>query len=221
MNKALLACLLFALSAAGCYKHMWWDYRDDPYLAEMSDAGEKEALKNLASVYEDERQIALRVLADMAARARREGRKDDSERIVAIIIGRYQDEKSADVRLCIITICAPVAGIGSPRMVEFLKGLIASGQHPGAAALSLAALRPPGTFESIAPLTRHPAHLARYQAATALTVLGDPRGAEPVRRVLAGMQSPQWPNTLDGVSLQAARESLSSRAARAFGGGLQ
>jgi hypothetical protein len=57
----------------------------------------------------------------------------------------------------------------------------------------------------------------RLQAATALTVLGEPRGFESVRRVWLGMEPGLWPEEIEGVAIRDARAGLAAQARRAFG----
>lgn len=221
MRTSLLAAAVLActcLVSPGCRQsYIWWDYRDDPYLVSMAGKGEQEILRHLASAYHDERQVALRLLAHQAARERRLGRPVEANRLEDIIIRHYRVETDNEVRACIVKICAPAAGRGSANMVAFLRARIAAGEFPGYAAVSLAYLGPRGAFENIEPLTRHPAHEVRLQAATALIVLGDPRGFDPVARIWRGMHPPSWPDKINGMPLPDAREGLSRRAERAFG----
>lgn len=212
----LLAMALCFL-AAGCNNNMWWEYRDDPYIANVAKRGDNEIMRNVNASNKDDRQMALRILASRAGEARRQGRRDKAVEYEEIIIRRYFIEKEADVRACIVRICAPAVGRGSTAMVRFLRDRIAAGEFPGYAAQSLASLGPRGTFDDIAPLIRHPAAEVRLQAAIALCVLADPRGYEPVSRVWSEMQSSLWPPRLDGVPLDEARNSLASRGERAFG----
>lgn len=214
---AHVAALLLSAFLPGCTNNMWWEYRDDPYLADMAGSGEQEALKNVNSVYMDTRQAALRILADQAYRHRVAGRIADAERLESIIIRRYHAEKESSVRACIVMICAPAVGRGATQMVYFLRERLAAGEYPGYAALALASLAPRGAFNDIAPLARHPAPEVRLQAATALTVLGDPRGYDAVCRVWRGMQPPAWPEKIEGESLEAIRDALALRCERIFG----
>lgn len=214
LSALLLACALFS---AGCEEYMWWEVGDDPYLAAMGEGGSQEMLGNINSVYSDRRQVALRLAAHRAARARQAGDVASAERLEGIIVRRYQIEREPEVRLCIIRICAPACGPGSTAMVRFLRERIAAGDFPGHAALALAELRYRTAFDDILPLTRHPAPEVRYQAATALAVLGDPRGYEAVTRIIYSMTPPAWPEWIEGVELDEARNSLTRKAERAFG----
>lgn len=213
---AALAALA-ALLAAGCNDHMWWEYRDDPYLAAVSGMDGQEALREVNSLSPERRQMALRVVAYEAGRARRKGDAAKADRLVEIVVRRYSIEKDTSVRACIVALCAPAAGRGSGEMVAFLRGRIAAGEFPGYAAMSLAQLAPRGALEDITPLTRHPAPEIRFQAANALAVLADPGGYEHAVRVWRGMRTPQWPDRLEGVSLQDAKFALETRIERYFG----
>ncbi len=218
MRRAFVLVAMLALSlGSGCNQYMWWDYRDDPYMADMANRGTTEVLRNISSTNPQERQVALRILADSAGDARRRGSGVEADRLESLIIRRYFQEKEAAVRACIVRICAPLVGYGSRQMPEFLRGRIAAGEYPGYAALSLAALAVPNAFIDIEPLTRHPAPEVRYQAAIALVVLADPRGFEAVCRVWRGMHSQAWPAIVEGMTLIEARDALALRARRGFG----
>lgn len=209
-----LACFL---SLPGCDDNMWLEYHDDPYIVNLAQQGEQEVLRHVNSMNKDERQMALRILANQAAEKRRKGYRADADRLDKIIIRRYFIEKETEVRACIVRICAPASGRGSTEMVTFLRERIAAGEFPGYAALSMASLAPREAFSDIEPLTRHPAHEVRLQAAVALTVLGDPRGYDAVIRVWRNMNGAAWPDRIDGTLLDEARKNLEMRAFRAFG----
>jgi hypothetical protein len=212
----LLAAPLFAL-LAGCYDNVLWDYRDDPYLAEMARGGVEEALRNANSVYIDTRQIALRTLAEASGRARKAGKTAAADRLADAVIRRYQVEKDPSVRACVVLLCAPAIGRGSTPMVVFLRARIASGEFAGYAAISLAHLAPRNAYRDIVPLTRHPSPGVRLQAATALAVLGDPKGRDAAVRVLWSMREPEWPAEVAGQPLPQAADSLRLRIERVFG----
>lgn len=205
------------LLLAGCGDYVWYAYRDDPYLAETGGKAEGEVMRGLNSPSRDERQIAIRLLAQRAAAARSRRDIQTADRIDEVVIRRYTLERDNSVRACVVRLYAPVAGRGSNRVVEFLRGRIAAGEFPGYAALSLAAIRPRSAFQDIEPLTRHPDTAVRYQAAVALTVLGDPRGFDPVARVWRGMTSPPWPGTVEEMDFAVAKTNLERQAARSFG----
>ena len=210
----LAALLLFS----GCNRRLRWDYRDDPYLGQYAAMGEAECIRRLDSVYDDDRIVALRVLAEISADYRRKGDVDEAERVVGLILKRYEREPSQAVRRSVVALCLPVCGVGSERTKDFLRGRLAAGEFAGEAALALAALSPEGVFEDLEPLTRHPSADIRYRGAVALTVVGDARGVEGVRRVLLDMESGDgWPKRIDGMSLSEARSGLETRANRAFG----
>ncbi len=196
---------------------MWWEYYDDPYLAEMAKSGDQEMLRNINSPQTTHRQAALRLAAYRASQARRRGNAQDAERLEDIIIRRYRMEKDPAVRLMIIRIVAPACGRGSTHMVRFLRSRIAAGDYPGHAALALADLHPRGVVNDIIPLTRHPAPEVRYQAALALSVLGDPAGFQAVRRIWKSMASANWPAKVDGIPLEEARLDIERQALRGFG----
>ena len=211
---AVFACLVLL---AGCDNRMWWEYRDDPYMADIAKKGEAEVLRGVNAAKPEERQMALRMLATRASEARREGRPEEAREMETVIIRRYFVEKDQVVRACIVRICATTVGRGSTAMVKFLRERIAAGEFPGYAALSLASLGPRDAFLDIEPLARHPAPEVRYQAAEALAILGDPRGYEPVAKVWRSMQGSLWPDRIDGVPMPDAKRSLELRAMRVFG----
>ncbi len=211
----VFAALLFA-ALPGCEDAAWLQYRDDPYLANIAGKGGSEVLRNINSTSPEQRIMALRVAAGRAGELREQGSVERARDLEEIVIRRYFVEKEDRVRACIVEICAPAMG-RSPAMVRFLRDRIAAGEFPGYAALSLAAMAPRSAYADIDPLTRHPDPGVRYQAATALTVLGDPRGREGVRRVLRGMEPGLWPEDIGGVSRSAGRTGLEERARRAFG----
>lgn len=211
----VLAVCIIAL-IAGCDNNLWWEYRDDPYIANMAKKGEHEVFRNLNSTNKDQRQMALRIVASRAGEQRRLGNHDTAARLDELIIRRYAIEKEPTVRACIVRVCAPAVG-RSEAMVKFLRDRIAAGEFPGYAALSLASLAPRGAYQDIEPLTRHPAPDVRLQAAIALTVLGDPQGFDSVARVWRGMQPPLWPDRIEGMQLAEARTNLEMRARRGFG----
>lgn len=212
------ACFAMLLAAsAGCGNTLWWEYRDDPYIANVAKRGNQEVLRSVHAPKKEERQMALRILAGRAAEARANGRREEAQELEDIIIRRYFSEKDQEVRACIVRICAPEVGRGSSAMVKFLRNRIAAGEFPGYAAMSLAFLGPKDAVLDIDPLTRHPAPEVRYQAAEALLVLGDPRGFDGVARVWRNMQTGVWPPRIDGLSMQDAKAGLEARALRAFG----
>ncbi len=219
MKAALCALLAVVIGMAlpGCTENMWWEYRDDPYIADMAKRGDQTMLSNINSPYSDTRQTALRLAATEAAKARREQRIADAERLEGIILRRYAMEKELAIRLCIIRICAPACGPGSTQMANFLRSRIAAGEFSGHAALSLAALGHRNAAIDIIPLTRHPAPEVRYQAAVALTIIADPRGISEVARIITSMNNQPWPPVVDGMPLEEARLALAKRARMTFG----
>ncbi len=219
MRRVSAAALLaLALAAgSGCGDGMWLEYRDDPYIAAIAGKSDQELLRSVNAARGDERQMALRILADKAGELRRRGKRNAAADIEEIIIRRYFVEKEQEVRACVVRICAPSVGRGSSAMVRFLRDRIAAGEFPGYAALSLASLGPKDAYADIAPLTRHPAPEVRYQAALALTLLGDQRGYDATAMVWRGMQTSLWPDRVEGMALDEARDSLQARAKRGFG----
>lgn len=214
---ALAAALLCA--AVGCGNAVWFEYRDDPYLAQMARAGGPDVVRALGSMDPKDRQMALRIVADGAGNARRRGSLAEADKLEALILERYDRERDTAVRACIVRICAPLCGRGSTRMAAFLRARIAAGEFVDYAAVSLASLQAPGALADIDPLTRHPSPEVRYAAATALVVLADPAGIPSVQRVLGAMErAAGWPQTVDGVALGEARQTLQERAQRVWPG---
>lgn len=220
-GRRLLAAAVAALAMlAGCQDNMWWEYRDDPYMANIAEKGEQEVVRGINSQSKEQRMTALRVAASRAGEYRLQGDTGTARDLEEIIIRRYFVEREQEVRACIVQMCAPSVG-RSGTMVRFLRERIAAGEFPGYAAISLASLGPRSAFEDIEPLTRHPAPDVRLQAATALTILADPRGYDSVLKVWKGMESTLWPDRMEGVSRREARRGLEARALRAFGKPLQ
>ena len=216
-------CVALALLAvAGCEStNLWWEYRDDAYIADMAKKGDQEVLRNINSPNKERRQMALRILAVRAGEERRAGQREEAREKEAVIIRRYSIEKEQEVRSCIVRICAPTAGRGSTAMVMFLRERIAAGEFPGYAAMSLAYLGPRDAVLDIEPLSRHPAPEVRLLAAEALVVLGDERGFDAVARTWRNMTDALWPAKVEGVPLAEARAGLEARAIRSFGRPLQ
>lgn len=218
MRRFLLAAAAASsLFLSACDNNLWWQYRDDPYIANLAQKSTPEVFRSVNAPNKDERQMALRVTADRAGEARMQGNTEYAKELEEVITRRYFVEKEQEVRACIVRLCAPAVGRGSSHMVRFLRDRIAAGEFPGYAALSLASLGPKNAILDIEPLTRHPAPEVRLQAATALCVLADPRGYGAVARVWKGMRKSVWPDRIDGVSLEEARASLEARARRGFG----
>lgn len=205
------------LLAAGCGDAVLWEYRDDPYIARVAGKSEQELLRSVNAKSMNERQMALRILADRAGEFRRRGRRSEAAELEGVIIRRYFVEREEEVRACIVRIAAPAVGRGSSATVRFLRDRIAAGEFPGYAALSLASLGPKNAYADIQPLTRHPAPEVRYQAALALALLGDMRGYDAAAGVWRSMESSLWPDRVEGMPLPEARESLAARARRGFG----
>ncbi len=216
LQTAIFAGMLLIL-VPGCESRMLWSYRDDPYLAEYAKLGEEECLRKLNSVYTDDRRVALRVLAHMAAEYARQGEAARADRLVQYIIEQFGVDKSRKVRCAIVCVCMPECGRGSRRAETFLRRLIAGGEWSVEAAFSLAAISPAQGVSLLEPLTRHPSAQIRYQAAMALTVLGDPGGAGAARRVVMEMRRSGWPRSIGEKSLRAARDCLRRRVERLWG----
>lgn len=215
IGLCLAVCLLMA-ATVGCGKKMGWG-RDERNVAGIARRSTPEVLRFVNAPKKNERQIALRIIADRANEARRMGKYGEASELDDVVIRRYFIEREQDVRACIVILCAPAAGRGSTAMVKFLRDRIAAGEFPGYAALSLATLAPRNAVLDIEPLTRHPAPEVRLQAATALCVLGDPRGFGGVERVWGGMERSVWPERIEGMSREEARGGLEARARRSFG----
>ncbi len=213
----LLLPFLPAAVVAGCgTDSLRYEYRDDASLAGMAEGGREEVLRNVNSPKPDRRMLALRLASGRVDVLRRRGNERAARELEEIVIRRYFAERNEEVRAGIVRICAPAAG-RSAAMVRFLRERIAAGEFPGYAALSLAAMAPRSAYADVEPLTRHPDAGVRLHAATALTVLGDPRGFNSVRRVWRSMEEGLWPAEAAGETREEARTALAARARRAFG----
>ncbi len=210
----LALCLLVGLAGTGCESRVLWSYRDDPYLEDYRALGEAHCVGKLNSVYVDDRQVALRVLAHEAARARHQGHAEHADRLTRLILERFREDKHPEIKSCVVSICAPICGKGNQLVERFLRQCIARGPWAADAALSLAALRPEEGMALLGPLARHPSPPVRYRAALALTAIGDARAAGVVADVVQSMSRPAWPSTVNGVPLRRAREALAHRAER-------
>lgn len=219
MSPPLLCALLlslFPLLLGGCEKRLFWAYRDDPYLTEYAEKGEAFWMSKLTSPYPDSRQLALRVLAELAAKARLQGDSERSERLIEILLERFRHERSDEVRTCILAICLPRCGAGSATVLRFLREQIAEGRWAGSAAITLATLEGSSAFSLLAPLAKHPHFEVRYDAALALILCGDPQAAPLVQEILTSMRTPPWPAKIRGVSFEEARKNLLARAKQAW-----
>lgn len=215
-SSVFSAAVLLALLSGCDTNAMLYEYRDDPYMADIVSRGGAEVLRGVNAAGKEQRMMALRIAAARAGELRARGDAAGARELEEVVIRRYSVEPEQEVRACIVQICAPAAG-RSAAMVYFLRERIAAGEFPGYAALSLSAMAPRSAYRDIEPLTLHPAPEVRLQAATALTVLGDPRGYEGVRRVWRGMEPGLWPEKAEGVALGTARANLEAQARRAFG----
>lgn len=195
---------------AGCGGAPWADSR-------AAGSGVDKAMRNVNSPDAGERISACRFLAAKAGEATRRGDRDEVARLAGTIFRHYYEEKNEAARLCIIRICVPEIGLADGLAAAFLRTRVAAGEFPGHAALVLAALAPPGAFEDLEPLSRHPDPEVRLQAAEALIALMDPRGFAVVNRVWRGMRRPVWPAVVAGVEMEEARDGLAARTARCFG----
>ena len=213
------ACLglVLLLAAGGCERRVLWSYRDDPYFAPFAALSDEECLRRLESFYTDDRRLALRMLAYRSRRARLAGETQRAERLVKYLVEQFFEDKSREVRECIVCVCMPECGQGSPAAERFLRRLVAQGRWGEEASLSLAALRPSQGLGLLLPLARHPSPAVRYRAALALTALGERGGREAVRRVVEEMKPPAWPANVGGRPLALARADLERRARRLWG----
>lgn len=220
MTRSLLL-LLFAfvlVTSVGCERRVMWEHRDDPYLHDVSLLTEDEVLSMTRSFYIDDRQLALRELANRSARARERGDDTTADRLVLMLIRQYEKYRDPEVRGTIISLCAPVCASESERMMSFLRKRIAEGAWVVEAAHALAAARPDDGLSILMPLTQHPSPEIRFEAAMALTCLGDPAARPVVDGVVAEMHGERWPGTLRDIPLANARELLAARSARLWGG---
>lgn len=216
-RRLWLVWLLALLATSGCERRVLWTVRDDPYLQDMAALQEPDVLAMLRSMYRDDRQLALRTLAIRSAEARERGDDLSAERLVQMLLQQYRKDRRPETRGTIVSLCAPICGVGSERMHAFLRERIADGEWTVEAALSLAAIDGEDAAATLVPLTRHPAPEARYGAAFALTGVGGSTARSAVRTVLDDMSAGNWPQEVAGLPLATARERLAARAERMLG----
>lgn len=216
-RMALMLMPLFLLAPLGCERRVWWEHQDDPYLRQSAQQSDSALQRQLTSMYVDDRILALRVLADRAARARATGRVERADYLCGVILSRFRTERNRMVKRSIVVFCTPVCGVGCERTEAFLCRLVAEGNWTPAALESLAALRPSNMFSLVAPMVKHPNPEMRYVGAHALTLLDDPRGAPLVDDVVTEMRPPLFPPMVRGMPLDEARASLQARAHRMWG----
>ncbi len=210
-RRALLVAVLAALTLAGCKRRAFYEWRDEPYLRPVYAEGEKAALRRMKSRWADEREIGCRALAVMAREARAGGDEKTARRHARALMDHYATETSAETRAVLLALCLREAGRGDKVASAFLASKLNSDQHPASAAYALAALRPPGAFETIsAALERSKSFEVRYELLGALWLLGDPRAVAIYEKTLAEIDS-RWPARVHHMKKRDYRKALAGR----------
>jgi hypothetical protein len=211
-NRLLLLPALLALAgASGCKRHCWYEWRDEPYVRKVHRRGERKALQQMRSFWIDDREIGARALAVIAREAREAGDETTARRLAHELMDHYRRERDFETRGVILALCLREAGEGDPQVQAFLKSRLNSGEHPAAAAYSLASLRPPGAFEAIAAAYRRArSHGLRYELLGALWLLGDRRAIPLIEGALAELDR-EWPERVHGMRKALYRRALAGR----------
>lgn len=205
------AAALVALVAGGCKRHWFYEWRDEPYVRPVFRKGEAAALAWMDSVWVDDREIGVRALGVHAREARARGDEATARRLARRLMDHYETESCPETRGLILALCLREAGEGDAEVHAFLVAKLAAGEHPAAAAQSLAALRPPGAFEAIdAALRRCASFETRYELLEALWLLGDARAVPVLERVLAEFDS-TWPERIHRQPRAECRKALAGR----------
>lgn len=192
-RRALLLLGLAALATAGCKRRAFYEWRDEPYIRPVYRGGERAALRRMKSRWPDDREIGCRALAVMAREARAKGQEEKARRYARTLMDHYATETSADTRSVLLALCLREAGRGDKVVGAFLASKVNSGEHPASAAYALAALKPPGAFESISAAFERAADFeTRYELLGALWLLGDRRAVPIYEKTLAEIDS-AWP----------------------------
>ncbi len=209
LSCALLLLLLGGVS--GCKHRCWYEWRDEPYIRKVHRGGERRALARMRSFWADDRDIGARALGVIAREARSAGQESRARRLAAELIRHYQREDKSGVRGTILALCLRDAGEGDPMVHAFIKSRLHSGEHPAAAAYTLASLRPEGAFEAI-----HDAYVKasdyelRYELLGALWLLGDARAVPVLAGALAEVDA-EWPARVHHMKKLLYRRALAGR----------
>jgi hypothetical protein len=210
LSGALLLLLLLG-AASGCKHRCWYEWRDEPYIRKVYNRGEQRAMARMRSFWADDREIGARALGVIAREARAAGEEPRARRLAAELIALYQREDESGVRGTILALCLRDAGKGDAVVHAFLKSRLHSGEHPAAAAYTLASLRPEGAFEAI-----HDAYVKasdyelRYELLGALWLLGDARAVPVLAGALAEVEG-SWPARVHHMKKAIYRRALAGR----------
>ncbi|MFW5856461.1 MAG: hypothetical protein ACOCX4_01170 [Planctomycetota bacterium] len=217
MRGALCAAAVLVV-LVGCQRHAFYEYDDEPYLSARADATPERCRQMLQSPYWDEREIAMRLLATRAREHRMRGEAGEAARLIGLLVSHYRErERDPRLRSVLVGICLRDAGVASPEVVRLLREAMARGETVIDACHTAAALRLPDAYSMVAPFLEHPRPEVRYEAALALTTLGDSRGRAPVLALADRMYAPAWPERLGGMPLAQRREALRARSRRMLG----
>ena len=215
MNSRAALLLLFAAAlpagAAGCKRHCWYEWRDEPYIRPVFLRGERAALARMRSLWIDDREIGCRALGTLAREARLRGEEDVARRMARALMDHFEAESNPETRSLILAVCLREAGREDAEVHAFLKSRLNSGEHPAAAAISLAALRPEGAFEALSSALRRARDPGlRYELLGALWLLGDRRALPLLERALQDVDA-EWPERVHGVTRAECRRALAGR----------
>lgn len=213
MKPGLLAglALLVMAGGLGCKRRLWYEWRDEPYLRKVYRGGERKALARMRSFWHDDREIGARALAVIAREARAAGDEETARRLARQLMDHYRREDNYETRGIIVALCLREAGEGDSEVCGFLKSRLNSGEHPVAAAYSLATLRPTGAFEAIsAAYEKTRDHEIRYELLGALWLLGDARAIPLLERALAEIDA-GWPSRVHHMKKPLYRKALAGR----------
>ncbi len=213
MKVRLLAglVLLVATGGLGCKRRLWYEWRDEPYVRKVYRDGEARALARMRCFWHDDREIGARALAVIAREARAAGDEETARRLARELMDHCRREENYETRGIIIALCLREAGEGDSEVHSFLKSRLNSGEHPVAAAYSLATLRPTGAYEAIsAAYEKTRDHEIRYELLGALWLLGDARAIPLLEKALAEIDT-SWPPRVHHMKKKMYRKALCGR----------
>jgi hypothetical protein len=208
--RLLLVAALLA-GTAGCKRRCWYEWRDEPYVRPVFLKGERAALARMGSGWADDREIGCRALGVLAREARRRGDEAAARRMARKLMEHFETESNPETRSIILVLCLREAGREDAEVHAFLKSRLNSGEHPVAAAYSLASLRPDGAFEALSSaLTRARDCGLRYELLGALWLLGDRRALPLLEGALEEIDA-EWPERVRGTPRAECRRALAGR----------
>lgn len=212
LGRAILLCAM--LAGGGCGRRVLYEWRDEPYLRPVYASGVEAARERMGSRYADDRDIGCRVLSVIGREAARAGDAETSREMARILMLHCEHEESPLVRSIILALCLRNVGAGNERVDKFLKGRVAFGGESASAAYTLASLRAPGAFESIAARYRSVSDYGlKYELLGALWLLGDARGVGVLEEALAEMERSwtSWPGKIHHLPRETCVAALRSR----------